>query len=200
VTDAATNHTPQATGQGLLDFLDYAMQKGYLKLPTGQAMKTACKEVLSASEGDDWPQVDLSSLDVEDNLRRFETLRAMKFSSGSLNTYKGRFRKSVTMFEEFRRNPGGWRPDVKQRSRTARTASPEDGLGVAGSPATQSLSAGFAVQSAGSVITYPFPLRGDVLVSLQLPSDLTRREAKRLCGFIDSLAVDEQPALPAGDA
>lgn len=48
-----------------------------------------------------------------------------------------------------------------------------------------------------SVITYPFPLRDGVLASIQLPADLTRKESKRLAAFIESLAVDDVPALPA---
>jgi hypothetical protein len=36
-----------------------------------------------------------------------------------------------------------------------------------------------------------------MLVKLFLPVDLTRPEAKRLAAFIDALAVDSIPALPA---
>jgi hypothetical protein len=199
MVDTAANHAAQGTGEGLLSFLDYAMEKGYLKIPTGQAMKTACKEVLSATAGDHWESADLASLDIEDTLRRFETLRAMKFSTGSLNTYKGRFKKSVTMFEEFRCNPSGWRPDVKPRNRMSKA---DDKASVTGkvqavSPPRMS---GVTSHSASSMITYPFPLRDGVLASLQLPSDLTKREATRLSAFIDSLAIDEQVALPPGQA
>lgn len=197
MVDTVNAHVAQGTGEGLLSFLDFAMDKGYLKVPTGQAMKTACKEVLSATEGDDWQQADLSSLDIEDVLQRFETLRAMKFSSGSLNTYKSRFKKSVRIFDEFRANPSGWRPDVRQRTRRSvdgKMAAPADN----GAPVSASRPPEPSSHSASNMITYPFPLRDGVLASLQLPADLTRREAKRLSAFIDSLAVEDQPALPVG--
>lgn len=191
------NFSPTATGAGLVAFLDDAIQKGYLKTATGQAMKTAVKEVLSATEGaDGWETVDLTSLDQTDVLRRFETLRAMKFSSGSLATYKGRFSRAAAMFEEFRTSPTTWRPSVKQRSRTK---------GADGSPAAppSSAEAGAAVPGAtpspptrhpghgSAIITYPFPLRQGVLASVELPPDLTRREARRLAAFIESLAIED---------
>jgi hypothetical protein len=36
-----------------------------------------------------------------------------------------------------------------------------------------------------------------VLASLELPPDLTRREAQRLVAFIESLAIEDEVAEPA---
>lgn len=174
-----------------MGFLDFAVAKGYMKTATGQAMKTACKEVFSATEGDAWEMLDLDAVSVEDTLQRFSTLRAMKFSTGSLNTYKTRFRKAVAMFKDFRDDPPGWRPDMKQRSRTAKPASN-------GAPSDAGVARKLPAATPGN-ITYPFPLRDGVLASLQLPSDLSKREAQRLGAFINSLAMEEQPALGTGD-
>jgi hypothetical protein len=189
--------TMKATGSGVMDFLDYVVKKGYVKTPTGQAMKTATKEVLQATEGDGWESVELESLEVEDVLRRFETLRAMKFSSTSLSTYKSRFLKAVGMFDEFRKNPSGWKPDIRARNRVVdggrksdSAGTPADGGGV--------MRHSVQTQQASNVITYPFPVREGVLASIQLPADLTKREAKRLAGFIESVAVEEQAALASG--
>ena len=200
------NFTPTATGAGLVAFLDYAIQKGYLKTATGQAMKTAVKEVLSATEGaDGWETVDLTSLDEDDVLRRFETLRAMKFSSGSLSTYKGRYSRAAAMFEEFRASPATWRPSVKQRSRSkgndaSTSAAPESSKTGSGAPPTPEPPPGPSAPHPGhgaAIITYPFPLRQGVLASLELPPDLTRREARRLAAFIESLAIEDEVAEPA---
>jgi hypothetical protein len=201
------NFTPTATGAGLVAFLDYAIQKGYLKTATGQAMKTAVKEVLSATEGaDGWETVDLTSLDEDDVLRRFETLRAMKFSAGSLSTYKGRYSRAAAMFEDFRASPATWRPSVKQRSRTkgngaSTTASPLSPKTHGGAPSAPAPAPGPAPAPhpghGSAIITYPFPLRQGVLASLELPPDLTRREAQRLVAFIESLAIEDEVAEPA---
>ena len=198
------NFTPSATGAGLVAFLDYAIQKGYLKTATGQAMKTAVKEVLSATEGaEGWESVDLTSLDEDDVLRRFETLRAMKFSAGSLSTYKGRYSRAASMFEEFRASPATWRPSVKQRSRTkgngGSTAAARGSKTDGGAPSTPAPGPAPAPHPGhgSAIITYPFPLRQGVLASLELPPDLTRREAQRLVAFIESLAIEDQVAETA---
>lgn len=200
-----TNFSTTATGAGLVAFLDYAIEKGYLKTNTGQAMKTAVKEVLSATEGaDGWETVDLTSVDEADVLRRFETLRAMKFSAGSLATYKGRYSRAVAMFEDFRASPATWRPSVRQRSRTkgsagSRVAAPSSPDVGAREPAATSSMPTPHPGHGSAIITYPFPLRQGVLAKVELPPDLTRREARRMAAFIESLAIEDGVDDPAED-
>ena len=50
------------------------------------------------------------------------------------------------------------------------------------------------------IIKYPFPLRDGVLASVELPADLSQREAARLAAFIGSLAIEAQPADANADA
>lgn len=40
-----------------------------------------------------------------------------------------------------------------------------------------------------SRITYPFPLRPDLVVELRVPEDLKQSEARRLAAFIETLAL-----------
>jgi hypothetical protein len=40
------------------------------------------------------------------------------------------------------------------------------------------------------LVSYPFPLRDSLLVSVDLPADLSRREATRLAACIQTLAAD----------
>lgn len=49
------------------------------------------------------------------------------------------------------------------------------------------------------LIEYPFPLRCGQMAFLHLPRELPRNEAERLCGFLNSLAMDQPPALTAGE-
>ncbi|MBA2607384.1 MAG: hypothetical protein H0U92_00415 [Actinobacteria bacterium] len=58
--------------------------------------------------------------------------------------------------------------------------------------------AGTQQTTRATMIKYPFPLREGVLAALDLPSDMTKREAKRLCAFIDSLGIEEQGQLNPG--
>ncbi len=198
-----TDFTAVPTGAGLMGFIDFTIAKGYVKRTTGQAMKTAVKEILSATQGDDgWEAFDLTSFDEDDLLRRFETLRAMKFSGGSLTTYKRRFSNAVSMFEEFRSDPANWRPAIQQRNRgkadKSASTPPQTGSGSPGR--TRSTEPAKPPQAsrptAGPLITYPFPLRPGTLVSIELPPDLTHGEAQRLAAFVESLAI-EDPQPPA---
>lgn len=199
MTDVATTADP--TGAGLMIFLDYAIQKGYLKETTGQSRKSSVKEVLSATEGAEaWEAVNLDGLDVEDTLRRFVTLRAMKFSPGSLATYQQRFQSSVEMYRDFRANPSGWKPKVATRKRATPTpvAVPNgesaDRVVVLPEPASNDGAVDSVPRPHRSVpiIKYPFPLRDGVLASVELPADLSQREAARLAAFIGSLAIEDR--------
>jgi len=46
-------------------------------------------------------------------------------------------------------------------------------------------------------MTFPFPLRGGVMVRLILPLDLTAREAERLCRYIMSMAFSDEEVKPS---
>jgi hypothetical protein len=63
--------------------------------------------------------MDVRDLDLDDVTRRFEVLRATKYAPASLGAYKSRFRSGMTMYREFLRDPGGWRPSRTSRSATS---------------------------------------------------------------------------------
>ncbi len=197
------NVAPTAAEAGLIAFLDVAIENGYLKTATGQSTNSATKELLSTTQpAASWETVDLASLDEADVLRRFETLTAMKFSPGSLSTYKSRYSRAVTMLEDFRASPANWQPSIKQQSRSkasdaATSAAPESAQGATPTSSTPS---GRSVPHPGrgsATITYPFPLRQAVLASVELPPNRTRREAQRLTAFTQSMATEDEVAEPS---
>ena len=51
------------------------------------------------------------------------------------------------------------------------------------------------VPDASQELTYPFPLRPGVVVTLSLPTDLTSGESARLARFLDALAIDDGAAV-----
>jgi hypothetical protein len=45
-------------------------------------------------------------------------------------------------------------------------------------------------------MSYNLVLRPGVVVTFKLPMDLNQKDAKRIARYVESLAMDEQPALP----
>lgn len=181
----------EATGKGLVEFLSFASEKGIVNGNTAGALRAASREVLSAVEPDGWEALDLRTIDRDDFVTRFERLRLGKYKPERLLVYKSRFRNAVQMYLQYLENPSGWRYKAERPAALRKKANPST------TPETAA-----AEQQSGSVrastIDYPFPLRpGHVVYLNKLPVDLTRSEAKRLAGFIDSLAVDPTLALSA---
>lgn len=194
----------EPTVERLLQFHDKAMREGNMNKETGGARKIAVQEVFSAAYGDNWEQLNPLTIDIEDTLRRFENLRAMNYTPGSLQAYKSRFRSAIKEFGNWNENPSNWRPDMKTRNRVVRKSPATNGkapdaVTTSGETETPSAIKPTASLRTANLVLYPYPLRGgEVMVSVHLPADLTKREAKRLCAFIDSLADEERPALNPG--
>jgi hypothetical protein len=192
--EATGNGLMEGSGGGLIEFLNHASEKGMVNSNTVGALRAASKEVLSAVEPEGWEAVDLRTIDVEDFATRFERLRAGRLKPESLGVYKSRFRNALQMYFKFLENPSGW------RYKSERPAGPRKKpaavlVAAEGASAPEAQPDGRGPRA--STIDYPFPLRPGMVVTLKLPVDLTRPEAKRLAGFIDSLALDATMALPA---
>ena len=189
------------TAAGLVEFLDWAESKGELPKATVANWRGAAKNVLDIEE--QWEALDLHTLDLDAFLLRFENLRRTRYKVDSLNAYKGRFRKGVEAYRAWLANPGGseWKAIAAARptgSPTAARASKTSGKG-SGSHARPNPPANAPVTpSAAGVIDYTVPLRPGVYARLGLPENLTTKDAARLTAFVQSLAFEEQPALPVG--
>ncbi len=182
----------EPTGRGLVDFWAFAAEKGLMNANTAGSLRSACKEVLTALEGEDWEGINVRTLSVDDAVQRFERLRMNKFKPSSLSVYKSRFKNAVMMFLAYLDDPSGWRytaerPARERKKQTERGQEFKDGtreaMRVADLPANVQL------------IEYPFPLRPNVIVTLQLPADMTHREAERLGTYLKSLAYEAPKEL-----
>ena len=190
----------EPTGGDLMTFFDYAANKGLMKKDWASTLKGAAKSVLSTVEPDAWETMDLQTVDLDSLIQRFERLRMTDLKPGSLNVYGQRTRTAIAAFQEFLASPSTWqykgsrtldpaeRSDKKLNKSKARASAQTNGVVR---PA--------ADRGAGELpglITYPYPLRPNVVLSLGLPADLTQKEVQRLSAFLHSLAMDEQRALP----
>jgi hypothetical protein len=162
---------------------------------------------------DDWSSADVTTIDVDDVLRRFEVKSGMKYTPKSLRTYKSRFRNALTIYAEFRQNPSGWRPaksvPTRERAPTVSFVRPsrarQDQIArvVAGQYSVGRDVAQPTETDGGrppGMQVYPFPLRradGVVFVTLTLPTDLTMKEVERIAAHMRTLAIPEPPAITA---
>jgi hypothetical protein len=183
----------EPTGKGLIEFLEHAAKRGMVNGNTAGGLRAASREVLTAVEPQGWEGVDLRTIDAEDFAARFERLRATKFKPDSLLVYKSRFRNAVQMYLEYIKSPSAWKYKPERPAAARKKAGGAPGKGDESDTSSQ----GFETRTRSGSIEYPFPLRQGLVVRLHLPADLTRPEAKRLAAFIDALAVDSTPALPA---
>ncbi len=200
-----------ATGEGLIRFLDYVGEKGLVNQGTAKAYRITSREILSTVEGEEtWESVDLRGLDVDDLLARFATKAGMRYTPKSLQTYRSRFRKALGLYIEYLQDPGGWRPAKPQprpgasgrgrRATVAAATEPVRAGNAIWAPSTSAdLEAGaHSYAQRLDMHNYTYPIRREgrtVFATLQLPVDLSMKEAERIGAYLRTLAVEEQPAI-----
>ena len=185
------------TAEGLMEVLDWAGRTGEIAIATSKAYQSAVTKVMEI-EGEEWPKADIRNLDVESQLRRFQTLRSTSYQSNSMATYQTRFRKSVELYKAFLDGgPTAIRPLIKERDR--RPAEPKaktnSDTRKNGSHRTDDNP---PPPPADELVTYLFPMRSGEMAQFRLPRQFPTSEVKRMTGFLESLAIDEPRALPAG--
>jgi hypothetical protein len=185
----------EGTGAGLLEFLDWASRKGEINPSTASSWSTACRRVLAI---DDSPEdVDLRQLDIERFLDRFENLHRTDYSTGSLETYKSRFRQATNAYLGWLANDPSWKPArrilTRKKPGTAATSQKaredqQTKIEGAASPPQPPQHGG-----APRLIAYTIPLRPSLMVDLTLPVDLSSADAERIATFVRSLAFASEP-------
>jgi hypothetical protein len=102
----------ETIGRHLVDHWSWAAEKGLMNPSTAAGRKSACVQVLSILE--DWENMDISQLDV-DNLLRFQNLKKKEFRPNVLEVYKKRFIAARESYLDYLQNPGGWRSSSQDR-------------------------------------------------------------------------------------
>jgi hypothetical protein len=155
---------------------------------TARSLRAACAQVLGVL--DEWESVDIRELDVESVLTRFVNLRKKDFKPDSLESYKQRFRQALRLYLSYLADPGGWRPQGRERPGPAEKAAKPTKTSARSSPlVTVSTAIDDEVDRVG-FISYPFPLREGTIARLFLPPDLTVAEVRRLTAYMMTIAVD----------
>jgi hypothetical protein len=183
----------EKNARSLVDHWNWAADKGLMNGNTAAGLRSASTQVLQVI-GDGWETTDITALDVDDLLVRFQNLKKKDYTPQVLELYKKRFRKALVSYLSYLENPGAWKPGTQGRpatsQRTDRSAKRQ--------PATAQDVASVGGRIAGpNEVEYPFPLRSGVMARLVLPRDLTREDVSRLSTFMSMLVVSADGRGPS---
>ncbi len=163
-----------------LTFLDYLGNKGLVKKSTVAARKAAVNSLLGTL-GDEEVK-DVRTLDLDDIAIRLANLEGDKFTPGSLQTYKSRYRSALEDFVNYRNDPTTFSPKLTQRK--SRSASPKKSENK-DKPTRDRTDK----PRAHNEIVFPIPLRENLTIKIVgLPPDLTEQEAQKISRVIQALA------------
>jgi hypothetical protein len=176
---------------GLLEFLDYARAKGILARKTADAYKSASSLALSI-DGEGWENIEVRNVDVGQQLDRYIRLRGQKASPQTLATYRRRVAKAIELYLDFLDNPTGFRGSSGRPRPGGATARRPPATPASQQASRHPRPREIPIAEPSELLTYPFPLRAGGMAYLQLPRELTHADVKRLCSFLESLAIDTE--------
>lgn len=172
--------------QKLLEFLDYLADKGLMAKATAVARKAAASKVLGILSDEE--SQDVTQLNLDDVMARFNNLEGKKYTPGSLTAYLSRLKLAVDDFNNYLENPLGFRPSVQPRE-VRKTESKKEGSerpNIDKQPGVER----HAVKVPMSNSILPIPIRPDITVFIQgLPYDLTEAEAGKIANVIRAMAT-----------
>ena len=178
--------------QSVANFLDFAAQRGLMNKGSVSAMKTACNNIFSIL--DEAEASDVSKLDLEEVIQRYQTINSLKVRPDTMQTYGQRFKYAVSEFLRYNENQAGWKPSGGQRSanssqtsRKGRASKNENPQPAASATPPES------VDLDASQIMHQFPIRRDMVVTVKgIPYDVKRSEMARLNAFLSNLVAEPE--------
>jgi hypothetical protein len=172
----------ETTSKALLHHWRWAAEKGVMNANTAGGIRAACAQVIGVLNEKE--HADVTQIDVEDVLKRFENLKAKAFKPAVLDTYKNRFRQAVASFARYVKDPSTWKPSIAERH-AQRGKRNGDGERHA-----EKVEAVVQPLPASGQVEYPYPVRDGQTATLRLPRDIKTAEVKRIAAFMATLAVD----------
>ncbi len=190
------------TGGGLVEFLNWTIDKNELVDATASALRTGCVKVLSVEQG--WESLDLRNADLDSIVSRFKNKHRLDMKDRTRDQYEQRLRQSVEMYMKWLADDPTWKPAQRRRPTQGNGSGakpPQIPVQTHTSGATAQAPAG-PVQSQAGMIAYPFPIRPGLRGMIELPEDLTAREAQRIAAFVATLAVGDEGLMvsPAAES
>ena len=172
--------------EALLDFLRYLADKGLIAKATANARRATASKVLGILSDEEAQDVTL--LDLNDVMSRFQNLEGKGYTPGSLATYRGRIRSAVDDFENYLKNPLGFKPNVRKREKRTSENSISKNIDRPKEVRTPPDMRPASPPMSNSIV--PIPIRQDATVYVQgLPFDLSEGEAERIANVIRAMAT-----------
>ncbi len=172
----------------LLGFLDYSKSKGLLKPASAEARKAAVNQVLGILSDDE--AQDVSKIDIDQVLDRFQNLHGKRYTPDSLRTYRARVRNSIADFLRYQQNPMDYQPRTTVSIKRMTSTKPPARQLLIEAKRDDPVSPLRVVSSAHmSTATLPIPLRPDLTVLIHgLPFDLTVSEATKIANVVMAMS------------
>lgn len=172
-------------GKHLITKLAEMRQQGQLKANTATALLSACRRVLSCLP--EWENTELSEVRISEATKAFEDRFRESFSQRTVQTYKSRFLRALSLVSQAERVLSGSLLASASPGSTSSVAPPslsglEDGAEKT-RPAIGELRE--------PMIDFPFPLSDGRVAKLSLPGKLTPQDLRRLVALIKALYSTE---------
>jgi hypothetical protein len=181
------------TVDGLLEFCDYLVEKGYGTSAAITPWKSASRQVFGAVEGEDFGSRDVRSIDLDEYLARFENMERGNYKAESIQAYGTRVRRAVDAYLAFLAD--GRAPQLKRGVRRQRDGSRGNAT-LAGARSEGSATA--TAPGIADLIEYPFPLASGQMAYLRLPRRLEKPDAERIAAYVQTLVYEPQLAKERG--
>lgn len=183
------------SGTALLDFLEYAGEKGLLKLETARSRRVAVKKILSVADADE--AADMRQFDLDAVFHRFQNRNSQEYKPESLGVYRSRFATALKDFLNWKENPSAFKtatvtrnvaPKKKESKPAPNLSAPwKCYFGANGNTGPQTTTG--SGRSLSSPIVMPVPIK-DTAVTIaieNIPYDLTKTESEKIKKFLHSL-------------
>jgi hypothetical protein len=182
--------------EAMLEFMEYAGDKGLIKLATTRAYRSAGAKV--SEDLTEQEAADVRQIDPDVVFQRYVNRNKVQVKPKTLGEYKQRMTRMVREFVHWREDPTAYKPRGASSTSGSKPARSSKSVakGKRGVQSTEPESAAPEVRSEPVTmlaLNLPYPLRPDFLATVQVPRDMTSAEAARLAAFVRTLATDFEP-------
>jgi hypothetical protein len=177
------------SGISFVRFWDLVSAMGLIKQNTARALSVATRKVLGVEES--WENLDITIMDLDAIIETFKRSSADVYNSETINAYINNFRRALNVYLEYLDDPAGWRKFAASESGKRLDLEVKSDWRRGEWVNANHVEEAVEEELDADVRTYPFRLRAQCIIELQLPVDLSRKDVKRLKKFLEALMLDQ---------